>query len=307
MLTISSLSKSYGTQRVLDRVDIDVGEGEILALLGPNGAGKTTLVSIVVGLRRADAGAVHVAGVDALAQPARVRPLIGFAPQQLGIYPTLSARRNLVIFGELAGLRGSALHTRIDEVASALGLGDLLDRRAGVLSGGQQRRLHTAMALVHQPRLLFLDEPTVGADVESRRQILALVKEVAAAGCTTVYATHYLPEIEDLDARVTLLNQGRIVANGSVSDLVRAHSGSKLRLTFRGPAPTIPGYDVSGSEAIRAVDDPGREAAQVFAGAEWASRLESVEIFRPSLEDAYVALTGSGVNGATTGEELSVA
>lgn len=292
MLRIHALSKKYGDTQVLDDVNLEVEPGHILALLGPNGAGKTTLVSIVAGLRRADAGSVHVDGIDALGHPGRVRPLIGLAPQQLGIYPTLTARHNLRLFGELGGVTGTGLRDRIEEVASALGLTDFLDKRAGTLSGGQQRRLHTAMAVLHKPRLLFLDEPTVGADVESRHQILDQVRALAAQGCAVVYATHYLPEIEHLNATVAILDRGHVVARGEVSHLVRAHSTPKLRLVFRGDAPEIAGFEASGSEASRSVEDPGREAAKVLhAGANWLSRLDSVEIVRPSLEDAYMALT----------------
>ena len=237
MLRIEGLRKSYGGRPVLQGVDLEISAGEIVALLGPNGAGKTTLVSIVAGLRRADAGSVHVGTVDALRSPARARAMMGLAPQALGIYPTLSVRRNLLLFGELAGLSGAELDQRVGEVAEALHLDELLDRRAGILSGGQQRRLHTAMAMLHRPRLLFLDEPTVGADIESRRQILELVKDLAAEGCAICYATHYLPEIEELDATVAVLEEGRILERASVAELIDRHGTSGLRLTFRGASP----------------------------------------------------------------------
>src|SRR5205085_662314 len=154
MLGVQGLCKSYGDVVALDGVDLDIAAGEICGLLGPNGAGKTTLVSIVAGLRDADAGGVVVNGVDALANSASARRFIGLAPQELGIYPTVRVRDNLVCFGELAGLRGRVLADRIGEIGEILELTALLDRPARTLSGGEKRRLHTAMAMMHHPPLL---------------------------------------------------------------------------------------------------------------------------------------------------------
>lgn len=292
MLEIRSLEKSYGTQRVLSGVDLDIGPGEVVALLGPNGAGKTTLVSIVAGLRAADAGVVRVGEVDARRHPRRVRSLIGLAPQHLGVYPTLSVRDNLALFARLSGTPHRQVATQIETVTEALQLTELSDRKVGVLSGGQQRRVHTAMALLHRPRLLFLDEPTVGADVESRRQILAVVHDLAADGAAICYATHYLGEVEELNARVAVLDRGRIVESGTVGELTQRHGTTGLRLVFAGEAPELDGFVRDGSMATIETDDPGGVAARVLAQlGEAASALTSVEIVRPSLETAYLALT----------------
>lgn len=169
MLSVRGVHKSYGSVEALRGVDLTVEPGEIVGLVGPNGAGKTSLVSIVAGLRRPDRGEVHVGGLDVTRHRQEVGRLLGLAPQDLAIYPTIKVRDNLVVYGELAGLRGAELRRRIDETAETLGITDLLDRRGAALSGGQKRRLHTAMALVHRPPLLLLDEPTVGADIESRQ------------------------------------------------------------------------------------------------------------------------------------------
>ncbi|HYU86306.1 MAG TPA: ABC transporter ATP-binding protein, partial [Kribbellaceae bacterium] len=192
MLHIRGLCKAYGDLKALQGIDLDVRAGEIVALLGPNGAGKTTLVSIVAGLRKADSGTVEVDGLDALRRSAEVRRRVGLAPQDLGVYPVVSVRQNLRLFGELAGVRRTDLKARVDEVAEALAITDLLDRKGGELSGGQKRRVHTAIALLHRPRLLLLDEATTGADVETRGHILELVKELAADGSAVLYSTHYL-------------------------------------------------------------------------------------------------------------------
>ena len=297
MLEIRDLEKSYGETAVLDGVDLNVASGEIVGLLGPNGAGKTTLVSIVAGLRAADRGAVTVDGQDALVHPARIRPLLGLAPQDLGIYPLLTVRQNLRLFGELAGLSGLALDFRVGEVAEALDLTELLPKKAGTLSGGQKRRLHTAMALVHRPRLLFLDEPTVGADVQSRGRILDVVRDLADGGCAVVYTSHYLPEIEELAATVAILERGRIVAHGPLDEIVRMHGSPALRLTFDGPAPDLDGFEVHGGEALLRTPEPAQAAATVLDRLNGAGgRLRSVDIVRPSLEAAYLALTGRRSN-----------
>ncbi|MGE5460512.1 MAG: ABC transporter ATP-binding protein [Solirubrobacterales bacterium] len=306
MLEIRGLRKRYGDREVLRGIDLSVAPGEVVGLLGPNGAGKTTMVSIVAGLREADGGEVTVGGIDALAHSERVRPMIGLAPQDLGIWPILSVEANLRYMGELAGVRGRALRERIGEVADALDLLELLPRRAVELSGGQKRRLHTAMALLHRPALLFLDEPTVGADVRTRRQILDAVKGLAAEGAAVVYATHYLPEVEEIGDSVAVLEDGAIVARGSVGELVAAHGRAQLRLVFDGPAEVLPGFEPDGDGLRIATAEPALLAAQVMRDlGPRAASLRSVEIVQPSLEAAYLALTGrSGTEDQTeTGTE----
>src|SRR5207244_2962683 len=172
MLDVQGLSKAYGSRQALDAVNLEVAAGEITALLGRNGAGKTTLVSIVAGLRSADSGRVVIGGIDAVAEPRRARANLGLAPQDTGVYPTLSCHDNLRLFAGLAGLGRREAGAAIDELAGSLGLTELLDRRAKELSGGERRRLHTAIALVGHPALVLLDEPTVGADVQTRSQLL---------------------------------------------------------------------------------------------------------------------------------------
>jgi ABC-2 type transport system ATP-binding protein len=302
MLEIRGLTKRYGDREVLCGVDLDAAAGRVVALLGPNGAGKTTLVSIVAGLRSADAGSVHIGGVDALADPAATHGMLGLAPQDLGIYPTLSVYRNLAFFGELAGLRRTALEARIGEVCDALEMSDLLPQRAGELSGGQKRRLHTAIAILHRPPLLFLDEPTVGADVQTRTRLLRAVRSLADDGVAVVYTTHYLTEVEELEADVAILEGGRVIERANVGDLVARHGSPALRLTFDGPAPALPGYTVDGAVATLPTADPAAAAATALQGlGEDAGRLRSVDVVRSNLEAAYLSLTGRAL--APPGEE----
>ena len=294
MLHVQGLRKAYGEVAALSGVDLEIAPGEIVAMLGPNGAGKTTLVSIVAGLRRADAGSVDVDGLDALARTADVRARIGFAPQDTGVYPVVSVRRNLKLFGELAGLDRRTLRIRIEEVADALDMTDLLDRMTGSLSGGQKRRLHTALALLHRPRLLLLDEATTGADVETRNRILDLVRRMAAEGSAVLYSTHYLAEVETLGSRVAVLDHGRIIAGGLVSDLVASYAVPVVELVFTGEVPASlvrDGATVDGSRLRLPSREPARTLLEVLPQIDPAA-LSSMEIVHPSLEAVYLALTG---------------
>lgn len=296
VLEIDHLSKSYRDIVALDEVTLTVESGDVVGLLGPNGAGKTTMVSIVCGLRRADDGRVIVEGIDALAQPERARRHIGLAPQDLGIYPIDTVRQNLALFGELTGLRGAALETEIETVATALRLDRLLDRKAAELSGGQKRRLHTAIALLGHPPLVLLDEATAGADVETRSAVIEVVKGLAARGSAVVYSTHYLQEVEALDARVVILDYGRVIAEGSVASLVSSNGGAVVEMSFDGTPPRLAGrWDVTTDRDVMrvAVQDPGRAIGAIFdaLGPE-TTRLQSVEFISPSLETVFMSLTG---------------
>jgi ABC-2 type transport system ATP-binding protein len=295
-LEVRGVEKSYGGTVALAGVDLAVDAGSIVGLLGPNGAGKTTLISIVAGLRRPDAGAVQVAGIDVTREPKRAQRHIGLAPQDTGVYLSITVRDNLRFFAELTGLRGAALTERIETVAGGLGLSDLMGRRATDLSGGERRRLHTAIALVHRPQVVLLDEPTVGADVRTRQEILGLVRSLADDGSAVVYSTHYLHEIEELDARVEFIDRGRIVARGALRDLVREHGSSTLMLTFADDVPALARVDgaaVDGSSVRIPTNDPARTAADLLLrlGTE-ATSLRSIEIVQPSLESVFLAVTG---------------
>lgn len=295
VLAVAALHKRYGEVLALSGVDLTVSPGETVGLLGPNGAGKTTLVSIVCGLRRADSGSVHVCGVDALAHPQTARKYIGLAPQELGIYPIDSVRQNLTLFAELTGLRGSRLEHEIEAVGDALRLSDLMDRKAAELSGGQKRRLHTAVALLGEPPLILLDEATTGADVESRAALIQVVRGLAERGSSVVYSTHYLGEVEDLGARVVILDRGRIIAEGSVAELVAGNGGSIVELHFDSSPPRLQGLETTteGSVVRVRAQDPGRAMAAILDALGSHTRsLQGVEIINPSLETVFLELTG---------------
>ncbi|MCP3855672.1 MAG: ABC transporter ATP-binding protein [Actinomycetia bacterium] len=299
MLEAVGLTKSYGDVDALEGADLVVDAGQIVSLLGRNGAGKTTLLSIVAGLLTPDSGQVRIGGIDVAADPVAAARQLGIAPQETGIYRVLTVAENLRFFGELAGVPRSELRHRVTGVADQLGLGPLLDRRADQISGGEARRLHTACALVHRPRLLMLDEPTVGADVATRNQLIDAVKELADDGAAVVYTTHYLPEVVSLGADIVIIEQGRILSRGTRRELIDRHRTAGLLVGFAGTLPVerladlhpveeSPGYWRLTSElgVAELVGRLGPDAAQ----------LTSVEALQPDLETVFLAVTGRSLD-----------
>lgn len=306
MLLMEDVRKSYGHRRVLEGVTLEVGAGRVVGLVGSNGAGKTTLISIATGLITADAGRALVgegphATIDVARDRGAAAGLVGLAPQELGVYPMLTVEQNLATFAELAGLGRRAARARIERVVDALDLAPQVRQRADTLSGGQARRLHTGMALMHRPAVLFLDEPTVGADVAARRAILDVVRELAGEGTAVVYTTHYLTELSDLGADVAILHQGRIVLEGSVADVVAAHAAPAVGIVTSGDVPALPGWVPTPHdggrmrwEAPTAADGKDHTALLADALARLTARttLEGIEVTPASLESAFLAVTG---------------
>lgn len=297
VLAVELVSKSYGDQLVLDQVSLSVAQGEILALLGPNGAGKTTLLSIVAGLRSADAGRVKIGGHDVVTSRSEAVSLIGIAPQDTGVQLLLSARENLEFYARLAGVTKADLARSLERVIVALSIDDFIDKPCSQLSGGQRRRVHTACAIVGRPQLLLLDEPTVGADIEMRSQLLELVASVAAEGTAVLYTTHYLPEVEALNARVAMLEHGRVLVDMELGSLLAEYATSAIDLKFDGPVPdvSIEGLEVTRSGSNLVLQGPGasgRMAEVLGALGQNVQHLDGIELLRPNLETAYLALAG---------------
>jgi ABC-2 type transport system ATP-binding protein len=222
VLQVERLVKVYPGASIpaVNGLDFSVRKGEIFGLLGPNGAGKTTAISIICTLLRQTSGRVLVCGQDTLLNPSEVRGSFGLAPQDLALYPSLSAGENLRYFGRLYGLTGQTLASRVGECLALVGLSEHADTQVAAFSGGMKRRANLAAAILHTPRLLVLDEPTVGIDAQSRNQILENLKGLRDAGMTVLYTTHYMEEAQQLCSRVAIMDRGSIIATGTPEALI---------------------------------------------------------------------------------------
>ena len=275
MIRVSGVSKSFGKLRAVDGLSFEVGPGEILGLLGPNGAGKSTTIGMICGLLTPDAGAVTV-GDRPPSEPG-ARASLGVAPQELAVYEQLSANENLRFFGTLYGLRGAALQQRVDELLEFVSLSDRASDRAGGFSGGMLRRLNLACALMHDPEVILLDEPTAGVDPQSRNRLYELVERLREMGRAILYTTHYMEEAQRLCDRVGVIDRGAMLEMGSVEELVSAHGG---------PATVV--IETPRGEERRHTEEPLKEIEAALATGDALG----VRIERASLESVFLNLTG---------------
>lgn len=276
MLNLQDVRKSFGKTVAVDGLSLSVRKGEILGLLGPNGAGKSTSVSLSVGLIAPDAGSVTIEGHGDPANPG-VRQRIGVAPQALALYDALTGEENLRFFGEMYGLSGAALDQRVGWCLEFVGLTDRKNDFAGGYSGGMKRRLNLAAALMHDPQLLLLDEPTVGVDPQSRNKIFESIEELHRQGRTIIYTTHYMEEAERLCDRIAIVDAGRLLALGTVAELLAEHGGP----------PTLV-VTCHGEERRLQTADPLAELNRIAA----QSTIDAFQMERPTLEQVFLRLTG---------------
>ena len=230
------LVKKFGDLRAVDDVSFTVKEGEIFSLLGPNGAGKSTTISMIAGLLTPTEGDALVFGHSVRKTPTKVQDLLGIVPQELAIYPDLTAKQNLMFWGRMFGLRGESLKQRVNEVLELTELTDRQNQLSDKYSGGMKRRLNIGIALLHRPRLIILDEPTVGIDPQSRRKILDSVKQFRDEGTTVLYTTHYMEEAAELSDRIGIIDHGKIIALGTQAELnTLVGEKQRIRLTVSDP------------------------------------------------------------------------
>jgi ABC-2 type transport system ATP-binding protein len=307
VLQVDQLVKRFDDLVAVDGVSFTIDHGETYGLLGPNGAGKTTTISMVAGLLARDHGTVRIDGNEMTTTTVSTKGLIGLVPQELAIYPDLTARENLAFFGRLYGLGGSDLDGRVDEVLSVIGLTDRAGDRAKEYSGGMQRRLNIGIGLLHRPRLLILDEPTVGVDPQSRNAILESVERLAGEGMAVLYTTHYMEEAERLCDRVAIIDEGRIQAEGTRRELVSLVGGQdRIRLAATGrldeAASAIGELEVvqaasvlDGHVDVVATDGGAALPAILKAATDHGAQVSSVEISEPDLESVFLHLTGKAL------------
>jgi ABC-2 type transport system ATP-binding protein len=218
---IQDLTKSYrgNTKPAVDGVSLDVYEGRIFGLLGPNGAGKTTMIRMLCGLLTPTGGEVIIGGYSLQHELHKIRKIIGVVPQEIALYPTLTARENLSVYGGICGLKGNDLRNRIDKWLTVFGLEKSRHQQTGLFSGGMKRRLNLIVGLLHDPKILFLDEPTVGVDVQSKNVIIDSLMEINQTGTTIIYTSHYLEEAEKLCSYLAIIDEGRIITRGTLNEI----------------------------------------------------------------------------------------
>jgi len=304
LIRIDRLRKCYDALVAVDDISFDVHDGEIFGLLGPNGAGKTTTISMICGVLQPDGGRVLIDERNIWVEPKKVKRDLGVVPQEIAVYEDLTARDNLSFWGSLYGLSGTELTHRIDETLSRVGLAERAGDKVKTFSGGMKRRLNLCMGLLHRPKFLLLDEPTVGIDPQARLNILEVIREVAAAGTTVLYTTHYMDEAEQLCDRIAIIDHGRILALGTLAELTRrAGEAEVLRLTgpfadesLRERLACIPGARILGfgdGSAVLAIELDGPGLLEILPRVLEADLgIEDVSIQRPNLQSVFIALTG---------------
>ena len=307
LLVCEDLRKSFGERTAVDGVSFHIARGETFGLLGPNGAGKTTSISMVCGLLERDGGAVTVAGQPVDVSSVDAKAAIGYVPQDLAIYPDLSARENLKFFGKLQRMSGKALGERIDAVLELTGLTERADDATDDYSGGMKRRLNIGIGLLHEPQLLILDEPTVGVDPQSRNAILEAVDNLRAGGMSILYTTHYMEEAERLCDRIAIIDEGKILAEGTRRELVDL-VGQLDRVNM-----SASGNLAAATEAMKGIERVqdatyGEGSIEVTAegartllpeiirvAADAGAAVNSVEVIEPDLEAVFLHLTGKAL------------
>jgi len=301
---VENLQKRYGEIRAVDGVSFEVREGEIYGLLGPNGAGKTTTLSMMSGLLRPDEGRILFDDIDIVAEPIRVKEQLGVVPQETALYEDLSARENLRFWAGIYGLSGTALNEAVDRTLEQVGLEARAKDAVSKYSGGMKRRLNLALGLVHRPRAVLLDEPTVGIDPQARANILDVVRNVASAGTTVLYTTHYLEEAETLCNRIGIMDHGKILAEGTLAELKRQAGEEELVIIegsfdaaeAREKMEEIPHARLVSAEQgklVLATGGEGKAAVDVLSRAFGAGLdLDAVSIKPPSLNSLFLNMTG---------------
>ena len=307
VLVCSGLRKRYGRRVAVDDVGFEIAAGERYGLLGPNGAGKTTTISMICGLLRRDGGEVSVAGQAVDERATAARAAIGYVPQEIALYPDLTGRENLRFFARLYGLTGRTQDERVDACLELVGLSDRAGERVDKYSGGMQRRLNIAAGLLHDPRLLVLDEPTVGVDPQSRIAILDSIEALGTEGLAVLYTTHYMEEAQRLCDRIGILDEGRLVAEGTREELVALVGGEdRVRLSADGDLTALAAAlgAVEGITQASAAD--GRVDLMVLgarralprileAATRAGASVSGVEVVEPDLEAVFLHLTGKAL------------
>jgi ABC-2 type transport system ATP-binding protein len=303
-IQVQDLWRSFGDLQAVKGASFEAHTGEVLSLLGPNGAGKSTTISMLSGLLAPDAGEASINGHSVTGDAENAKACLGVVPQDIALYPDLTARENLVFWGKMYGLRGQVLEARVDEVLEVIGLSERQKDRVGTFSGGMKRRVNIGAALLHHPAVIIMDEPTVGIDPQSRRHILDNVKELNRQGMTVLYTTHYMEEAAELSDHIAIMDQGKVIAYGTHDELIRlvgeqthvdlttSMSGESLLSAFQGVGGVSQATSQNGTVTVL-VNDSNRVLPGLFEAANReGARITSVDIQEPNLEAVFLHLTG---------------
>lgn len=309
IITVENLNKRYDGFTAVDNVSFEIKKGEIFGLLGPNGAGKSTIISILCCLLELGSGTVTIDGSDVKRDAMNIKKIIGVVPQEISLYPTLTARENLTFYGKIYGMSGKALKNRIAALLDMAGLTDRADHKLESYSGGMKRRINIAVALLHNPKILFLDEPSTGVDPQSRKRIYDTIQELNRQGMTVLLTTHQMEDAEKLCHRIAIVDKGKLIALDTPDGLLKLVGESDI---IQVEAKEIPQASV---EAIRQIGDvrkvsmdSGKMTVQLHHGRELlagiidtltssGTRVESIRIKEPDLESLFLHLTGTSLRG----------
>ncbi|MCL2427127.1 MAG: ABC transporter ATP-binding protein [Oscillospiraceae bacterium] len=301
--TMKNVIKRYGDLTALDHLDLNVREGEILGLLGPNGAGKTTAIRILCGLIDADSGDINVFGKKQNTKNVEVRRNMGLVTQEISVFKDMTAEQNLRYFGQLYGLKGNDLNRNVSRVLDFIGLADRANKKPGTFSGGMQRRLNIGCALVHRPQFVIMDEPTVGIDPQSRNHILDSVKQIAEEGATIIYTTHYMEEVQAISDRISIMDSGRVIADGTIDELIKriSHEDTiRLTATLATNALTddikaisgVKKVTISGNDYVIISEAESGNLNRIMEVAVRHGGVANITADKPNLEDVFLTLTG---------------
>lgn len=303
-IEVKNLKKSFGNLQAVQDASFAADAGEVLSLLGPNGAGKSTTISMLSGLLAPTGGDASIMGHSVVSEPESAKKSLGVVPQDIALYPDLSARENLIFWGKMYGLRGAILKQRVDEVLEIIGLVDRQKDHVDKFSGGMKRRVNIGAALLHKPDVIIMDEPTVGIDPQSRRHILDNVKELNRQGMTVLYTTHYMEEAAELSDHIAIMDKGRIIAYGTHDELIKLvgretriditinAEGGRVLEAWRSTE-GVARIDALDGTLTALVDDSNRVLPRLFdAASKVGVRIMSVDIQEPNLETVFLHLTG---------------